>query len=193
MKSTAATHPVMHATTIIAVRRPPPSSAPEAARAVIAGDGQVSLGNTVVKSTARKVRRLADGQVVAGFAGSTADALTLFELFEAKLKEHGGDLARAAVKLTQEWRKDKMLRQLEAHMLVADRERILLLSGTGDVLEPDGDCHAIGSGGAYALAAARALCAHTALPARDVAVESLKVAADICVFTNKHIVVEELA
>ncbi|MBM4282227.1 MAG: ATP-dependent protease subunit HslV [Deltaproteobacteria bacterium] len=182
----------MYATTIVAVRRPPPSSLPGAARVVIAGDGQVSMGNTIVKSTARKVRRVADGNVVAGFAGSAADGMTLFDLFEAKLREQGGDLTRAAVKLTQEWRKDKLLRQLEALMLVADRERILLLSGTGDVLEPDGECHAIGSGGAYALAAARALCAHTQLGARDVAVESLKTAADICVYTNANVVVEEL-
>jgi ATP-dependent HslUV protease subunit HslV len=183
---------VFHATTIVAVRRTDADTTTGAARMVIAGDGQVSMGNTVVKATARKVRRLADGNVIAGFAGSTADALTLFEMFEGKLREQGGDLARAAVKLTQEWRKDKMLRQLEALMLVADREKILLLSGTGDVLEPDGACHAIGSGGAYALAAARALCSHTRLSARDVATESLKVAADICVFTNDNIVVEEL-
>jgi ATP-dependent HslUV protease subunit HslV len=160
---------------------------------VIAGDGQVSMGNTVVKATARKVRRLAGGSVIAGFAGSTADALTLFELFEAKLQEHGGNLTRAAVELTKDWRKDKLLRRLEALMLVCDREKILLLSGSGDVLEPDGDCHAIGSGGPFALAAARALCAHTSLSARDVATESLKVAADICVFTNANVVVEELA
>ena len=193
MHSPSSSLPVFHATTIVAVRRAPSSSSSTSARMVIAGDGQVSMGNTVVKATARKVRRLADGNVIAGFAGSTADALTLFEMFEAKLREHGGDLARAAVKLTQEWRKDKMLRQLEALMLVCDRDKILLLSGTGDVLEPDGDCHAIGSGGAYALAAARALCTHSSLSARDVAVESLKVAADICVFTNANVVVEELA
>jgi ATP-dependent HslUV protease subunit HslV len=193
MQTSSSSPPVLHATTIVAVRRPLSVAAPGVARVVIAGDGQVSMGNTVVKATARKVRRLVDGSVLAGFAGSTADALTLFEMFEAKLREHGGDLARAAVKLTQEWRKDKMLRQLEALMLVADRDRILLLSGTGDVLEPDGDCHAIGSGGAYALAAARALCVHTTLSARDVAVESLKVAAEICVFTNANVVVEELS
>jgi ATP-dependent HslUV protease subunit HslV len=172
------------ATTIVAVRR--------AGHVVIAGDGQVSLGNTIMKATARKVRRLHEGRLVAGFAGSTADALTLFELFESKLREHSGNLTRAAVELTKDWRKDKILRRLEALMLVADVERILLLSGTGDVIEPDGDCHAIGSGGPYALAAARALCLHTSLPARTIAEESLKVAADICVFTNHHIVVEEL-
>ena len=175
---------MFHATTIVAVKRQ--------GTLVIAGDGQVSLGNTVVKATARKVRRLHDGNVVAGFAGSTADALTLFELFEQKLREHGGNLTRAAVELTKDWRKDKMLRRLEALMLVGDKERFFLLSGTGDVLEPDGEVHAIGSGGPYALAAGRALCTHTQLSAREVAVESLKIAADICVFTNANIVVEEL-
>jgi ATP-dependent HslUV protease subunit HslV len=192
MQHPSSTIPVFHATTIVAVRRAPPASSPGVARMVIAGDGQVSMGNTVVKATARKVRRLADGNIVAGFAGSTADALTLFEMFESKLREHGGNLTRAAVELTRDWRKDKILRRLEALMLVCDREKILLLSGTGDVLEPDGDCHAIGSGGPYALAAARALCAHSSLSARDIAVESLKVAADICVFTNANVVVEEL-
>jgi ATP-dependent HslUV protease subunit HslV len=191
MTSSAPSPALFHATTIVAVRRPPPPDG--GPRVVVAGDGQVSMGNTVVKATARKVRRLADGAVIAGFAGATADALTLFDLFEAKLREHNGNLTRAAVELTKDWRKDKILRRLEALMLVADRDKILLLSGAGDVLEPDGECHAIGSGGAYALAAARALCAHTAMPARAIAVESLKVAADICVFTNAHIVVEELS
>lgn len=176
---------LFHATTIVAVKRD--------GRTVIAGDGQVSMGNTIMKATARKVRRLHDDKLVAGFAGSTADALTLFELFEAKLREHGGNLTRAAVELTKDWRKDKVLRRLEALMLIADRDRILLLSGSGDVIEPDGDCHAIGSGGPFALAAARALCAHTTLPARTIAEESIKVAADICVFTNHNIVVEELS
>jgi ATP-dependent HslUV protease subunit HslV len=175
---------MFHATTIVAVKRQ--------GALVVAGDGQVSMGNTIMKATARKVRRLHGGDVLAGFAGSTADALTLFELFEAKLKEHGGTLARAAVELAKDWRKDKFLRRLEALMLIGDRERILLLSGTGDVIEPDGDCHAIGSGGPYALAAARALCAHTPMNARDIATESLKIAADICVFTNDNITVEEL-
>lgn len=174
-----------HATTIVAVRRQ--------GQTVIAGDGQVSMGNTIMKGTARKVRRLHGEQILAGFAGSTADALTLFELFEAKLQAHGGNLARAAVELTKDWRKDKVLRRLEALMLVADRERILLLSGSGDVIEPDGPCHAIGSGGPFALAAARALCDNTELPARAVAERSLHIAADICVFTNHNIVVEELA
>ncbi len=176
---------MFHATTIVAVKR--------GGHVVIAGDGQVSMGNTIMKGTARKVRRIHDDKLLAGFAGSTADALTLFELFEAKLREHGGNLTRAAVELTKDWRKDKILRRLEALMLVADRDRILLLSGTGDVIEPDGDCHAIGSGGPYALAAARALCAHTELPARRIAEEALAVAADICVFTNHNVVVEELS
>ncbi len=176
---------MFHATTIVAVKR--------GGHVVIAGDGQVSMGNTVMKGTARKVRRIHDDKLLAGFAGSTADALTLFELFEAKLREHGGNLTRAAVELAKDWRKDKILRRLEALMLVADRDRILLLSGTGDVIEPDGDCHAIGSGGPYALAAARALCAHTELPARRIAEEALAVAADICVFTNHNVVVEELS
>jgi ATP-dependent HslUV protease subunit HslV len=176
---------MFHATTIVAVKR--------AGHVVIAGDGQVSMGNTIMKGTARKVRRLHDDKLLAGFAGSTADALTLFELFENKLREHGGNLTRAAVELTKDWRKDKILRRLEALMLVADSERILLMSGTGDVIEPDGDCHAIGSGGPFALAAARALCAHTDLPARRIAEEALGIAADICVFTNHNIVVEELS
>ncbi len=171
-------------TTIVAVKRQ--------GSLVIAGDGQVSMGNTVVKGTARKVRRLNDGSVVAGFAGSTADALTLFDLFEQKLKEHGNNITRAAVELTKDWRKDKILRRLEALMLVGDKEKFFLLSGTGDVLEPDGDCHAIGSGGPFALAAARALCAHTQLSAREIAVESLRIASEICVFTNNNVVVEEL-
>ncbi|MDP2345228.1 MAG: ATP-dependent protease subunit HslV [Deltaproteobacteria bacterium] len=176
---------MFHATTIVAVKRQ--------GALVVAGDGQVSMGNTIMKATARKVRRIHDGGVLAGFAGSTADALTLFELFEAKLKEHGGNVTRAAVELAKDWRKDKFLRRLEALLLIGDRERILLLSGTGDVIEPDGECHAIGSGGPYALAAARALCAHTQMSAREVATESLKIAADICVFTNQNIVVEELS
>jgi ATP-dependent HslUV protease subunit HslV len=183
---------MFHATTIVAVKRQ--------GSLVIAGDGQVSMGNTIMKATARKVRRLHDGSVIAGFAGSTADALTLFELFEAKLREHGGNLTRAAVELTKDWRKDKILRRLEALMLVADKERILLLSGAGDVIEPDpvggngGDlCHAIGSGGPFALSAARALCRHTSLSAGDVAKESLRIASEICVFTNNNVVIEELA
>ena len=176
---------MFHATTIVAVKRQ--------GKVVIAGDGQVSMNNTIVKATAHKLRRLGDGKVIAGFAGSTADALTLFDLFEKKLKEHSGQLARAAVELAKDWRNDKVLRRLEALLLVADRERILLISGVGDVIEPDGDCHAIGSGGAFALAAARALVENTTLSAREIAEKSLHVAADICTFTNHSISVEELA
>ena len=176
---------MFHATTIVAVRRQ--------GKVVIAGDGQVSMNNTVVKATAKKLRRLGDGKIVAGFAGSTADALTLFDLFEQKLKEHGGQLVRAAVELAKDWRRDKILRRLEALLLVADKERILMISGAGDVLEPDGDCHAIGSGGPFALAAARALVENTELSAREIAEKSMHVAADICTFTNHNIVVEELA
>jgi len=173
-------------TTIVAVKHQ--------GKVVLAGDGQVSMNNTIVKATAHKLRRLHDGRILAGFAGSTADALTLFELFENKLKEHGGQLARAAVELAKDWRRDKILRPLEALLLVADKERILLISGTGDVLEPDGAVHAIGSGGAYALAAARALVANAPnLSAREIAEKSMHIAADICTFTNHEIDVEELS
>ena len=175
---------MFHATTIVAVRRQ--------GRVVLAGDGQVSMNNTVVKATANKLRRLYDGKVLAGFAGSTADAFMLFEMFEAKLKEHGGQLVRAAVELAKEWRSDKLLRRLEALLLVADRQRTLLISGTGDVLEPDSDVHAIGSGGGYALAAARALRENTEVDARTIAERAMHIAADICTFTNHNIVFEEL-
>jgi ATP-dependent HslUV protease subunit HslV len=171
-------------TTIVAVKRH--------VSTVIAGDGQVSMQNTVVKASANKLRRLHQGKVIAGFAGSTADALTLFDLFEKKLKEHGGQLAKSAVELAKDWRSDKILRRLEALLLVADRERILLISGAGDVIEPDGACHGIGSGGAFALAAARALVDNTELGAREIAEKSLHIAADICTFTNHSITVEEL-
>ncbi len=172
----------MRGTTIVGVRRD--------GRCALAGDGQVSLGNTVVKASTRKVRTL-QGGVIAGFAGSTADAFTLFDRFEAKLKEHRGQLVRASVELARDWRSDRMLRRLEAMLLVADREHLLLLSGSGEVLEPDDGVAAIGSGGAFALAAARALLAHTELDAREIAVESLRVAAGICVFTNDNISVIE--
>lgn len=172
-------------TTIVGVKRQ--------GKVVIAGDGQVSMQNTIVKSSAHKLRRLHEGKVIAGFAGSTADALTLFDLFEKKLKEHSGQLARSAVELAKDWRSDKMLRRLEALLLVADRERILLISGAGDVIEPDGDCHAIGSGGSFALAAARALVENTSLGAKEIAEKSLHIAADICTFTNHSITIEELA
>ena len=155
-------------------------------------DGQVTLGQTVVKSTARKLRRLGDGKIVAGFAGSAADGLTLFEKFEGKLKESSGNLMRAAVELAKDWRTDRVLRRLEALLLVADREHILMLSGTGDIIEPDTDVAAIGSGGNFALAAARALMAETKLSAREIAERSLGIAAEICVYTNTNFVFEEL-
>lgn len=175
----------LQGTTILAVR---------SERGVaIGGDGQVTMGQTMVmKHTARKVRRLYRGQVVAGFAGATADAFTLFERFEAKLEESGGNLLRAAVELAKDWRQDKFLRKLEALLLVADAERTLILTGTGDVIEPDDGVAAIGSGGAYALAAARALLRHTSLEPADVVREAMAIAADICVFTNDHLTLETL-
>ncbi len=176
--------PQFHATTVLVVRRD--------GKVVIGSDGQVTMGQTVVKGTARKVRRLHDGRLVAGFAGSAADGLTLFEKFEAKLKDTGGNLVRAAVELAKDWRLDRALRRLEALLLVADNERILLISGTGDVIEPDGDVAAVGSGGSFALAAARALLSATTLPAREIVERSLNIAADICVYTNHNLVFEEL-
>jgi ATP-dependent HslUV protease, peptidase subunit HslV len=174
----------MHATTIICVRKD--------GQVVMAGDGQVSMGQTIVKSTARKVRRLGDGDVIAGFAGSTADAFTLFERFEGKLKDHRKNLTRAAVELAKDWRTDRMLRRLEALLIVADKEACFLLGGNGDVVEPDEGVVAIGSGGNYALASARALLRHTALDAKQIAEASLKIASEICVYTNTNIVVETL-
>src|SRR5262245_39753911 len=161
-------------------------------KVALGGDGQVTFGQTVIKSTAKKVRRLHDGNVLAGFAGSTADAFTLFERFEAKLKEHNGQLLRAAVELAKDWRTDRFLRRLEAMLLVADIDKTLLLSGTGDVLEPDGGIAAIGSGGPMALAAARALDEHSSLTPRAIVEKSLQIAGDICVYTNREITVEEL-
>ncbi len=158
----------------------------------LAGDGQVTLGNTVMKHTARKIRRMSGDKVLAGFAGSTADAFTLFEKFDAKLQEYRGNLARAAVALAKDWRTDRMLRRLEALLVVADAETTLILSGTGDVIEPDDGVAAIGSGGAFALAAARALLGHSELPARAVAEEAMKIAAGICIYTNDQILVEAL-
>lgn len=157
------------------------------------GDGQVSLGDTVMKGNARKVRTIYDGRIAVGFAGATADAFTLFERFEARIKEYSGDLMRSAVELAKEWRTDRMLRKLEAMLLVADRDRMLLISGTGDVLEPEHGVLAIGSGGNYALAAARALLDNTELTAREIAERSLEIAGEICVFTNLSITVEELS
>ncbi len=174
----------MHGTTILAVHRGDAT--------VMAGDGQVSMNQLVVKHSARKVRTLLDGAVLAGFAGSTADALTLFEKFEAKLKQYSGGLVRAAVELAKDWRTDRMLRRLEAMLLVADAERILLISGTGDVIEPDRGVMAIGSGGPYAQAAAEALVRHTELDAGQVVREAMAIAAELCVYTNAELVVEEL-
>jgi ATP-dependent HslUV protease subunit HslV len=175
---------VFHATTIISVRRD--------GRVVVAGDGQVTLGNTVMKSNARKVRRLGNGSVLAGFAGAAADAFTLFEVFEARLDKHGGQLTRAAVEMAKEWRTDRRLGKLEALLAVADKDSSLIISGTGDVIEPEDGLIAIGSGGPFALSAARALLAHTTLDARTVAEEALKIAGDVCIYTNRNITVEEL-
>ncbi|MBD5538743.1 MAG: ATP-dependent protease subunit HslV [Desulfovibrio sp.] len=174
-----------HATTILAVKK--------GGHVAMAGDGQVTLGQSMImKHTAHKVRRLHEGRVLAGFAGATADAFTLFELFEAKLREMRGNLLRAAVEMTKEWRKDKYLRKLEAMLLLADAEHLLLLSGTGDVIEPDDDVAAIGSGGPYALAAARALLRHSDLDAESVAREAMAIAAEICVYTNDRLTLETL-
>ena len=158
---------------------------------VVAGDGQVSMGNTVIKSTAKKVRRIEKRNVVAGFAGSTADALTLFERLESKLEKHAGNLSRSAVELAKDWRTDKYLRRLEALMAVADKEKSFIISGTGDVLEPEGDVIGIGSGGNYALAAAKVLM-DTNMSAEDVAKKAIKVASDICVFTNNNLNIEKV-
>ena len=158
----------------------------------MAGDGQVSLGQTVMKGQARKVRRIADGKVVAGFAGATADAFTLLDRFEAKLKEYRGSLQRAAVELAKDWRTDRYLRRLEAMLIVMNDDHTLLISGTGDVIEPDEGVIAIGSGGSYALAAARALGRNSDLSAKDIARRSLEIAGEICVYTNQEIVVEEM-
>lgn len=176
--------PRIRSTTIIAVRRN--------GMAAMAGDGQVTLEHTVVKSGARKVRRVYHDRVLCGFAGSTADSLALLERFEAKLEEHSGNLARACVELAKQWRTDRMLRRLEALMLVADADHIFLLSGNGDVIEPDEPVASVGSGGGFALASARVLLKHTHLDAETIARESLLAAASICVFTNEHLTVEIL-
>lgn len=173
-----------HGTTILAVRRN--------GKVVVAGDGQVSLGATVIKSNARKVRRIGTGNVIAGFAGATADAFTLFERLEAKLEKHPGQLTRACVELAKDWRTDRYLRRLEAMMAVADAGVSLVLTGTGDVLEPEDGLIGIGSGGSFALSAARALMGATDLSAREIAERSLGIAADICVYTNRNLTIEEL-
>jgi ATP-dependent HslUV protease, peptidase subunit HslV len=171
-------------TTILSVRRD--------GLVAVGGDGQVSMGNTIMKANARKVRLLHDGKVLAGFAGGTADAFTLFERFEAKLKQHG-NLTRAAIELAKDWRTDRMLRRLEALLCVADREKSLVISGNGDVIEPEDDLMAIGSGGPYAQAAARALLENTALDAATIVTKALGIAADICVYTNRNLVIETLS
>jgi len=174
----------IHSTTVVAVRHH--------TQVAVAGDGQVSIGPTIVKAGARKVRKLYQDRVVAGFAGTAADAFTLFARFEAKLEEHRGNLSRAAVELAKDWRTDRVLRRLEALLAVADREHSFIVSGTGDVIEPDDGLIGIGSGGAYALAAARALVAHSDLDAKAIATEAMRVAASICVYTSDHSTVEVL-
>ena len=175
---------IFHGTTILSVRRD--------GAVALGGDGQVTLGNVVIKATAKKIRRLYHDKVLAGFAGATADAFTLFERFEAKLEKHQGHLTRSAVELAKDWRLDRVLRRLEAMLVVADRSASLLITGTGDVLEPEFGIVAIGSGGPYAQAAARALLDSTQLPAADVVKKALAIAADLCIYTNQNIVIETL-
>ena len=177
-----------HGTTIISVRR----TTPQGLQVAIGGDGQVTLGNIVVKGTARKVRKLYHGKVLAGFAGATADAFTLFERFEAKLEKHQGQLVRAAIELTKDWRTDRVLRRLEAMLAVADRDASLIITGNGDVLEPENGIVTIGSGGAFAQAAAVALLAHTDLSAREIVAKSLAIAGELCIYTNMHHSIETL-
>jgi ATP-dependent HslUV protease subunit HslV len=179
-----ATKRLIRSTTVLSVRRN--------GSVVLAGDGQVTLGESVIKHTAKKIRRLYNDKIVAGFAGSTADAFTLFSRFEAKLEQYHGNLGRAAVELARDWRTDKFLRHLEALLLVSDKEQTFLLSGQGDVIEPDGGIAAIGSGGPYAQAAAQALSDHTELPARQIAEEAMKIAGKMCIYTNDKVTIEEL-
>jgi len=185
MGSSPASPDTWHGTTILTVRK--------GGKVVIAGDGQVTLGQTIIKGTARKVRRVGTGNVIAGFAGSTADAFTLLERLEKKLEAAPGQLQRAAVELAKDWRTDRVLRRLEALLIVADTNDLLVISGAGDVVEPDDEVIAIGSGGNYALAAARVLVKHTQLDARTIAEESMRVAASICVYTNEQLTFEELS
>ncbi|HET6371141.1 MAG TPA: ATP-dependent protease subunit HslV [Nitrospiria bacterium] len=174
----------IRSTTVLSVRHQ--------GRVAMGGDGQVTMGATVMKKNARKLRRLYNDRVIAGFAGATADAFTLFEKFEAKLEQYQGNLARAAVELAKDWRTDRILRRLEALLAVADRDHSLLISGTGDVVEPEDGILAIGSGGPYALAAARALMAHSSLNARLIVEKAMEIAADICIYTNREVTIEEL-
>ena len=174
----------MHATTILAVRHQD--------RTVLAGDGQVTFGNTVLKQSARKIRRLYNESILAGFAGSAADSFALFARFESKLEQYRGNLERAAVELARDWRTDRYLRRLEAMLIVADKKQTFLLSGTGDLIEPDDGIVAVGSGGPFAMSAARALARHSQLDARQIAEEAMKIAADICIYTNSNLTIEEL-
>jgi ATP-dependent HslUV protease, peptidase subunit HslV len=174
----------LHGTTVLCVRKD--------SKVVLIADGQVTMGDHVMKHTARKTRRLYNDKVIAGFAGSTADAISLFERFEGKLQEHSGNLPKAAVELAKEWRKDRALRHLEALLIVADSKGMFLLSGNGDVIEPDDGLCAIGSGGSYALSAARALLKHSRLSAKDLAMEAMRIASEICIYTNANFTVEEL-
>jgi ATP-dependent HslUV protease subunit HslV len=176
--------PIIRSTTVIGVLRD--------GKAALGSDGQMTLGNTVIKHSTRKIRRLYQGKLVAGFAGATADAVTLLDRFEEKLEAYNGKLDRAAVELAKEWRTDKYLRRLEAMLAIVSKDKALIISGTGDVIEPEDGIVAIGSGSMYALAAARALMKHSSLPAKDIVEESLKIAADICIYTNDHIVIEEV-
>ena len=182
MKSNRSTH--TRSTTILLVRR--------GGRVAMAGDGQVTVGDTIMKRGARKVRRVYNEKILAGFAGASADAFSLLARFEAKLEQYHGNLERAAIELSKEWRTDKILRHLEALMIVADEKSSFLLSGNGDVIAPDDGLLAIGSGGSYALAAARALLEHTEMGAREIATEALRIAGDICIYTNQNIIIEEL-
>ncbi|MCD6550843.1 ATP-dependent protease subunit HslV [Thermotoga sp.] len=173
-----------HGTTILVVKRN--------GKVVMGGDGQVTLGSTVLKGNARKVRKLGEGKVLAGFAGSVADAMTLFDRFEAKLREWSGNLMKAAVELAKDWRTDRVLRRLEALLLVADRDNTFIISGNGEVIQPDDDAAAIGSGGPYALAAAKALLRNTDLSAREIVEKAMMIAGEICIYTNQNIVIEEI-
>ena len=188
MDSSQDNHPVFHGTTILSVRRQTPSGI----QVAIGGDGQVTLGNIVVKGTARKVRKLYHGKVLAGVAGATADAFTLFERFEAKLEKHQGHLTRAAIELTKDWRTDRVLRRLEAMLAVADASASLIITGNGDVLEPEQGIVAIGSGGAYAHSAAKALLVNTELSAEEIVKKSLEIAGELCIYTNMNHTIETL-
>jgi ATP-dependent HslUV protease subunit HslV len=184
MEDSMKTHTTIHGTTIIAVRH--------RGKVAIGGDGQVTFGQTVLKQKANKIRKLYQDKVLAGFAGATADAFTLFERFEGKLEQHHGNLLRSAVELAKDWRTDKLLRKLEALLIVLDKEHSLIISGTGDVVEPDDGITAIGSGGSFALAAARALVNYSDLDAKAIVAQSMKIASEICIYTNENITIEEL-